>query len=406
MDSGGDRTEQMSLLVSRAQTLGAARDASLVAEKLFAELTDGSRIVGLALARKEPRRNHIEMAIDGIAHSRSAFEQYHALLLARSIFELIDPMAAQQLGSAIGGEIGKTILREDQSRWRQAQWLLEAVNKIAPSGATWSPDTAITVVRIEDDEVALIRCRPSASLVRYDDPEEKHGPFVVTRGAHSVVLPREFLIGQFTVTNRMFMRFIQAGAYHDDSLWPIPPGSRARFLTADGNSLGPSTWSTAECWPDGKEDHPVSGVSYLEAQAYSAWLNRVPLPDGSWSLPREDEWEFAARGESGLTYPWGDAFSGNRCNSVEAKTATTTSVRAYASGASSLGCYGMAGNVWEFVIADDMRSDWCVLRGGSFKNDRTEVRSYLRLINVPIWHRPADFGFRLCLESTTARRFS
>jgi formylglycine-generating enzyme required for sulfatase activity len=63
----------------------------------------------------------------------------------------------------------------------------------------------------------------------------------------------------------------------------------------------------------------------------------------------------------------------------------------------------MAGNVWEFVLAEDAREgNTCVLRGGSFSNNRFEVRSYLRLFGVPVMHRPPDFGFRLALEAVTA----
>jgi hypothetical protein len=47
------------------------------------------------------------------------------------------------------------------------------------------------------------------------------------------------------------------------------------------------------------------------------------------------------------------------------------------------------------VTATDAGIDWCVLRGGSYKNTSTEVRSYLRLERVPTWHRAPDFGFRL-----------
>ena len=55
----------------------------------------------------------------------------------------------------------------------------------------------------------------------------------------------------------------------------------------------------------------------------------------------------------------------------------------------------MAGNLWEFVLASDSSTRLCVLRGGSYKNNASEVRSYLRLIRVPKSHRPHDFGFRL-----------
>ena len=67
----------------------------------------------------------------------------------------------------------------------------------------------------------------------------------------------------------------------------------------------------------------------------------------------------------------------------------------YASGVSPLGCYDMAGNLWEFVVAAGAELDLRVMRGGSYKNDRAEMRSYLRLVRVPVWHRAPDFGFRL-----------
>lgn len=55
----------------------------------------------------------------------------------------------------------------------------------------------------------------------------------------------------------------------------------------------------------------------------------------------------------------------------------------------------MAGNAWEFVLATDSDLHTCVRRGGSFRNNRYELRSYLRLFNVPRVHRADDFGFRL-----------
>jgi len=55
----------------------------------------------------------------------------------------------------------------------------------------------------------------------------------------------------------------------------------------------------------------------------------------------------------------------------------------------------MAGNVWEYMLADDDGDSTCLLRGGSFANNLHEVRSYLRLFGVPPTHRPPDFGFRL-----------
>jgi formylglycine-generating enzyme required for sulfatase activity len=128
---------------------------------------------------------------------------------------------------------------------------------------------------------------------------------------------------------------------------------------------------------------------------------QFPLDKWCWSLPTEDMWEYAARTEAGLTYPWGDAFDAGKCNSTEAALAGTSAVEQFLSGASREGCRDMAGNVWEFMAATHAGNSLCVLRGGSFKNDRFTTRSYLRLLGVPTQHRPADFGFRVVQQDST-----
>ena len=254
-------------------------------------------------------------------------------------------------------------------------------------------------------ELEFMECRPSTSIAKYSDPDEHHGEWVHTRGTHDVPLPASFAVSKYLVTNSLYLQFVAAGGYEDNSLWTVSAPSRTRLITGDGRSLGPASWPSATMFPEGHAHHPVSGISYYEARAFVEWCNRVATDTAGQviSLPDENLWEFAARGESGLTYPWGDAFDVDKCNCAEQKIGGTSRVDQFASGASPFGCCDMAGNVWEFVHASDVGSDSCAMRGGSYLNSRSEVRAYLRLIGVPRWHRAPDFGVRLMLIAPPAR---
>jgi formylglycine-generating enzyme required for sulfatase activity/cellulose biosynthesis protein BcsQ len=403
MQPGDARTELMALLVGRAQSLAGQRDAGTMAEKLFSRGTDGARVVGLALARKDPQRQHVELARSGIEESRSAFEQYHALLLVDAIFQWLHPTAAAQLQSAIKSQLEKTISRSDRSRWSVAQRLLEKLDGIPDLDA--QPEPRAREHDLGGETQVMVSITPSSTHIRYDDGDETHGPWVKTRGVHAVRLPQIIRMGRYLVTNSAYLKFVQAGGYESDEFWPSR-SARRRFLTSDGKSSGPGHWPNSRTIPRGKEEHPVSSISYVEALAFVNWCNIVGGGDRNtaWSLPPEDHWEFAARSEQGFLYPWGDAFDASLCNSAETGIGGTSSVRRFKAGASKGGCCDMAGNVWEFVLADDVSDGSCVLRGGSFSNDRFEVRSYLRLFGVPPTHRPPDFGFRLAQVDAAAVR--
>jgi formylglycine-generating enzyme required for sulfatase activity len=394
MSSGYTRTGLMTSLVSRVHILGAQRGTHGMAEKLFSRGTDGARIVGLALAIKDPRRQYIELALSGIAESRSAFEQFHALLLAKKLTPSLHPTAMARLKSAIQSQVGKTIGEDDPSRWSVAQDLLEKLGHTADSETPIEPKTQLYPLRGKAQ--MMLEIKPSSSGVRYDDVGEAHGPSVNTRGVHSVRLPPIIRMGRYLITNSAYLEFVEDQGYQHDEFWETTPSVRRGFVTLDGKSMGPANWPTSQAVPLGKEEHPVTSISFLEAQAFVKWCNSTSgNPDSPWSLPTEDQWEFVARTELGFIYPWGDAFDRSRCNTSESGIGDTSEVTQFETGASKAGCCDMAGNVWEFVLAADPNSGSFVLRGGSFKNDRFLVRSYLRLFSVPPAHRPTDFGFRL-----------
>ncbi|MBA4867340.1 SUMF1/EgtB/PvdO family nonheme iron enzyme, partial [Streptomyces sp. PSKA54] len=75
-----------------------------------------------------------------------------------------------------------------------------------------------------------------------------------------------------------------------------------------------------------------------DAQVYAPWPGK--------SLPTAGQWEKAARGTSGRTFPWGDQRTAAKCNVRETGVECTTSVSRYHSGVSPLWFYDMVGNVW------------------------------------------------------------
>ncbi|MBK7200425.1 SUMF1/EgtB/PvdO family nonheme iron enzyme [Candidatus Amarolinea dominans] len=201
----------------------------------------------------------------------------------------------------------------------------------------------------------------------------------------------DFRIGAYPVTNAQYEEFVLAANHEPPVHWR---GHRA---------------------PVELRNHPVVYVGWDDANAYCAWRSRQEGRE--LRLPTEAEWEKAARGADGRTWPWGNTFDAMKCNMGETGIGDTSPVGIFAAGRSPYEVFDMAGNVWEWTRsawgedwqkpefgypyrADDGREDQSrtnvrrVVRGGSFIYNDDLVRCAYRVRDPP-GARDLNVGFRV-----------
>ncbi|MBC7878275.1 MAG: SUMF1/EgtB/PvdO family nonheme iron enzyme [Anaerolineales bacterium] len=202
--------------------------------------------------------------------------------------------------------------------------------------------------------------------------------------SHNVTLDG-YWIQQTKVTNRMYEQCLKVGA-----------------CTTPSQELGGAVFSNPEFG-----NHPVVGITWDQAQSYCTWTQG--------SLPTEAQWEKAARGTNGNTYPWGNTDPACSLLNFSNCYESTNGVDAFLStGASSYGLLDMAGNAFEWA------SDWYsesyyatsplanplgpesgqyrVVRGSSFETDDSQIASAIRRFNEP-GDSERDTGFRCAVPN-------
>lgn len=202
-------------------------------------------------------------------------------------------------------------------------------------------------------------------------PEADAAAGVEEKPQHKVYLS-VYWMDQTEVTNAMYTRCVRAGVCRP----PAQTRSKTRPAYYDEPAFG---------------DYPVIYVSWQDAEVYCRWAGR--------RLPTEAEWEKAARGTNGQTYPWGELPPGPGLANFNNQVGDTRPVGSYPVGASPFGALDMAGNVAEWV-ADWYNADYYpispgsnplgpeqgefrVLRGGSWFNLARAMRAAFRLSNYP-----------------------
>lgn len=307
-----------------------------------------------------------------------------------------------------------------------------------------SPETSAQVLNLGGRLIFAGRYRsdlmpiPSGSFTM-GSPEDEDGRNV-DEAPHAVVLTHDFGCLSAEVTNLQFATAAQWAYDHglvtvaNASLIDNLDGSTRRLLDpypGDGSIyLIDGTFRIS----NGKEDHPVLGVSWHGAAAYCDWLSLMsglpraydhstwqcnggsPATAAGFRLPTEAEWEYACRAATSSAFHTGACLDADTQANYDGyypylgcpagpRVGRAAPVAGYAK--SGFGLYDMHGNVWEWC------NDWYgtygdsatdpdgpesgsvrVLRGGTWRWSASVCRSAERGSADP-GYSSDDIGFRV-----------
>ncbi|HEX2696664.1 MAG TPA: formylglycine-generating enzyme family protein [Anaerolineales bacterium] len=243
------------------------------------------------------------------------------------------------------------------------------------------PTTAPTLI-----PVALSGPQSSATMPWLDGSNLVYiaaGDFMMGTGASNAhqktVTLDGYWIQSTDVTNKMYAQCVATGN-----------------CAAPAQELGAPVYTNADYG-----DYPVVGVTWDMAANYCQWVQG--------QLPTEAQWEKAARGQNGSTYPWGEDKPACDVVNMLGCLGHTSGANDYPSGKSPYGLSDMEGNVFQWVndyysetYYDSMplqnppgpdSGDSRVIRGSSFESDDTQMYAGLRHFGDKAYHS-RDLSFR------------
>ena len=210
----------------------------------------------------------------------------------------------------------------------------------------------------------------------------------------------DFFIGKFPVTFGEYCLYLEWLEEHEaEDVKKRAPQDHEQGLLVRKNDEG--RYEPFDPTPlPGESDRldpalPVMSVSWHDAVAYCGWLSAQH--GGDYRLPSEAEWEKAARGADGRTYPWGNRFDASLCKMRESRSTPTQPepVGDFPTDESSYRVRDTAGGIMDWCADwfDDQETLRSV-RGGSWYGDSGHCRVAYRGRNNPTVRLSGD-GFRL-----------
>jgi formylglycine-generating enzyme required for sulfatase activity len=143
------------------------------------------------------------------------------------------------------------------------------------------------------------------------------------RGNAEETCVEDFWIGQYEITNAQYAACVASG----NCTPPSSSSSRTRTSYYDNPAFA---------------DFPVINVSWEQAVSFAAWIGG--------RLAAETEWRYAAQGPAGYVFPWGNNEPAPSLLNYNDLLGDTARVGLFPAGASWVGAFDLAGNVWEWVV--------------------------------------------------------